>query len=121
MGGGIGGSFGNTRGSKTKIKIHEGRQNKHIFGTRNYKQELANGRTPSILTDNPERLLKEGSGYGRSVTSKKEAVEYGYVIGKYYDLKTKQYYDTTRAIIHYDDNGNAHIVPARPKGFIGGN
>ena len=49
--------------------------------------------------------------------STKEVVDYGRIIGKYYHEKTGKYYDTTRATIHYDSKGNAHIVPAAPKGF----
>ena len=49
-------------------------------------------------------------------TPNKQSVDYGRVIGKYYDRGTGNY-DTTRATIHYDSKGNAHIVPARPKGF----
>ena len=50
-------------------------------------------------------------------TPNKETVDFGKIIGKYCDTKTGKYYETTRGIIHYDDKGNAHIVPARPKGF----
>lgn len=86
-------------------------------GTKNYKQQIANGKKPSILTENPDKLLKEGVGKGNSVSTNKEVVDYGSVIGKYYDIKTGQYYNTTRATIHYDSKGNSHIVPAPPIGF----
>ena len=53
MGTGAGGNFGNTKGSRSNAKIHKGRQDKHIVGTNNYKQQIANGKHPSILTENP--------------------------------------------------------------------
>ena len=117
MGAGAGGSFGNTRGSHSNAKIHQGRQDKHIKGTNNYNQQLSNGKNPSILTENPNKLLKQGAGKGRMTTPTKESVDFGRVIGKYYDKLTGRYYDTTRGTIHYDGKGNAHIVPARPVNF----
>ena len=119
MGGGTGGSFGNTKGSRANSKIHSDRQDKHIEGTKNYKQQIANGKKPSILTQNANKLLKEGAGKGTSAGNGKERVDFGRVIGKYYHEKTGKYYDTTNGIIHYDSKGNAHIVPAKPNGFEG--
>ena len=117
MGAGVGGNFGNTKGSRSNAKIHKGKQDKHIVGTNNYNQQMANGKHPSILTENPSKLLKEGAGKGRITTSTKEIVDFGRVIGKYYSRENGKYYHTTRGIIHYDGKGNAHIVPARPKNF----
>lgn len=117
MGGGMGSNFGNTKGSKSNYQIHQGRQNKHIVGTNNYRQQIANGKNPSILTANAARLLKEGAGTGRMITDNKEAVDFGRIIGRYYDKETSSYYDTTRGTIHYDSSNNAHIVPARPNSF----
>ena len=114
MGAGAGGNFGKTQGSRANSKIHQGRQDKHIKGTNNYNQQRANGKNPSILTGNPNKLLKEGVGKGRMITPTKESIDYGRVIGKYYSEKHGKYYDTTRATIHYDSKGNAHIVPAKP-------
>ena len=42
MGAGSGGDFGNTQGSRANSKIHKGRQDKHIPGTNNFKQQKAN-------------------------------------------------------------------------------
>lgn len=114
MGAGSRGNFGNTKGSRANSKIHDGRQNKHIEGTNNFKQQKANGKNPSILTENPNKLLKEGAGKGISRGRNKEVIDYGKIIGKYYDRETGRYYNTSRATIHYDNNGNAHIVPAMP-------
>ena len=114
MSGSTGGNFGNTRGCRSNAKIHKGRQDKHIEGTNNYNQQKANGKNPGILTSDPDKLLKEGAGKGRMITPTKESVDYGRIIGKYYSERYGRYYDTTRATIHYDSKGNAHIVPARP-------
>ncbi|MDR2939727.1 MAG: hypothetical protein LBV08_05330, partial [Clostridiales bacterium] len=95
----------------------QGKQDKHIEGSRNYNQQVSNGKKPSILKENPDTLLKEGVGKGYSTGQNKESVDFGRVIGKYYDSQTEKYYDTTRATIHYDSKDNAHIVPARPVGF----
>lgn len=80
-------------------------------------QQSENGKNPSILTANPNKLLKEAVGKGKSYGNNKIVVDYGRKIGKFYDIRTGKYYDTTRATIHYDNKGNAHIVPARPRGF----
>lgn len=114
MGTGSGGNFGNTKGSRSNAKIHKGRQDKHILGTNNYNQQIANGKNLSILTADPNKPLNESAGKGQSYGNNKIVVDFGKNIGKFYDIKTGEYYDTTRATIHYDDNGNAHIVPARP-------
>lgn len=117
MGAGAGGNFGNTQGKRTNSKIHKGRQDKHIPGTNNYNQQKANGKNPSILTVDPNKLLQEGAGKGKMITPTKESIDFGRIIGKYYHEKTGKYYNTTIATIHYDSKGNAHIVPAAPKGF----
>ncbi len=116
MGGGSGGfGFGNTQGSRLNSEIHQGKQDKHIEGSNNYNQQVQNGKNPSILTEDPNKLLREGVNKGYVPQgSTKRVVDYGKTIGKYYDEKSGKYYDTTRATIHFDKNGNAHIVPAKP-------
>lgn len=117
-GGGGGGGFGNTSGGRANSKIHKDKQDKHIEGTKNYNQQISNGKNPSKLTENPQQLLQEGAGKGISHGDNKEVVDYGRNIGKFYDTKTGMYYDTTRATIHYDNKGNAHIVPAKPNWML---
>ena len=112
----------NVRGSaeesgKTNLngaKVNQGHQDKHIPGTNNYKQEIANGRNKSILSGNPQELLDNYAGIGQKLGPTRERVNFGKVIGQYYDDITGQYIDTTNGIIHYDSKGGAHIVPARP-------
>jgi len=115
--GGGGGRFPNTDGGKPNNSIHQDRQDKHIVGTKNYNQQIANGKNPSILNENPQQLLGEGSGKGTMLRTTKERVDFGREIGEYYHPPTGQYYNTTNGIIHYDGKGKAHIVPAMPSDF----
>mgnify|MGYP000924390666 CR=1 FL=1 len=96
------------------VKVNAGQQNKHIPGTNNYKQEIANGKTKSILSEDPQSLLDEFAGTGQKIGTNKERVDFGKTIGQYYDSATGTYTNTTKGIIHYDSKGQAHIVPARP-------
>ena len=84
------------------------------MGTKEYRQEIAKGKNPSILMESPSTLLKEGAGKG-VMRGYKERVDYGRVIGQHYDTKTGRYSDTTRAMIHYNTKGKAHIVPSEPR------
>ena len=43
---------------KINTRVHRGNQDKHIPGTQNYRQEIVNGREPSILTADAEELIK---------------------------------------------------------------
>ncbi|WIY59585.1 polymorphic toxin type 50 domain-containing protein [Bacillus arachidis] len=94
-----------------------GAQEKHIPNAPNYKQEVANGKNKSIFYgDNKtaQELLDKFAGKGLLLPDgKKERVDFGKPIGKYYDRDTGQYLETTRGMIHYGKDG-AHIVPARP-------
>ena len=77
MGAGSGGNFGNTKGGRSNAQIHQGRQDKHIKGTNNYNQQRANGKNPSILTSNPNKLLKDAVGKGQSYGNNKVVVIMG--------------------------------------------
>ncbi|MBG9882847.1 transposase [Bacillus paralicheniformis] len=97
-------------------KVKPGAQEKHIPGTPNYKQEVANGRTKSIFYgDNKkaQELLDKYAGTGEFPRKGREVVDFGQKIGKAYDMKTGKYIETTRGTIHYSKDG-AHIVPAKP-------
>ncbi|KAA6448586.1 T7SS effector LXG polymorphic toxin [Bacillus swezeyi] len=97
-------------------KVKPGAQEKHIPGTPNYKQEVANGKNKSIFNgDNKkaQELLDKFAGKGKKLGKNKERVDFGQVIGKYYDMDTGKYVETTNGMIHYGKDG-AHIVPARP-------
>lgn len=94
--------------------IHQGKQDKHVENSLNYKQQVSNGKHPSILTADPEQLLHDFAGKGHIDSPTKETVNFGKPIGKFYDVKTGKYEITNRGTIHYDKNGGAHIVPSRP-------
>ena len=99
------------------LKVKAGAQEKHIPDTPNYKQEVANGKNKSIFYgDNKtaQELLDKFAGKGQLLPNgKKERVDFGKPIGKYYDRDTGQYLETTRGMIHYGKDG-AHIVPSEP-------
>nr|WP_238583541.1 polymorphic toxin type 50 domain-containing protein [Anoxybacillus amylolyticus] len=99
------------------VKVKPGAQEKHIPNTPNYKQEIANGKNKSIFYgDNrtAQELLDKFAGKGELLSNgKRERVDFGKPIGKYYDIKTGNYIETTRGIIHYGKDG-AHIVPSEP-------
>ncbi|MCL2695243.1 MAG: polymorphic toxin type 50 domain-containing protein [Clostridiales bacterium] len=117
MGGGGGkGLFKGTRGARSNYTIQRGLQDKHIVGTNNYKLEISNGKTPSLLTEDAKSLLRERAGKGVMINVDKEWADFGRVIGKYYDSNTGTYVDTTKGFIHYDKKGGAHIVPSKPTG-----
>lgn len=93
------------------------RLNDYKYPINNHNQEIANGRPRSILTEDPQQLLDEFAGSGQTVGGNKERVDFGSVIGQYYDQNTGQYVDTTTGLIHYDKSGGAHIVPSIPNGY----
>ncbi|WEY93476.1 T7SS effector LXG polymorphic toxin [Bacillus subtilis] len=99
------------------VKVKPGAQEKHIPNTPNYKQEIANGKNKSIFYgDNKtaQELLDKFAGKGQLLPNgKKERVDFGKPIGKYYDRDTGEYIETTRGMIHYGKDG-AHIVPSEP-------
>lgn len=110
-----GGGGGRGGGNSGSAKLNVGQQDKHIQGTNNYKQQISNGKHPSILTEDPKQLLDDFAGTGEKLlNSNKERVNFGKVIGQYYDESTGKYVDTTNGLIHYDSKGGAHIVPAKP-------
>lgn len=102
------------------IKIHWDRQNKHIPGIHNFQ---AGKGTILIEKSEFEVLIKENAGKGYRVSGPileagyKERVDFGKIIGEY-ALESKgkptKYVPTTKGIIHYDKNGNAHVIPSDP-------
>ena len=115
MGAGVGGGGG--------ARIHQGRQDKHIRGSNNYRTERAQGRNPSVLTSNAQDLLRTFQNNRRAFNYVKHpngriVVDFKRTIGRFFDTKARRFRSTTRVTIHFDGRGNAHIVPAPPKGFI---
>ena len=112
------GLFDGTHGSGVDVNgqrftIHQGHQDKHIWGTNNHARELRKGEIRSVLTGNPHELLREWAGRGVRHTNK-EVVDTGNTVGRFFCTTQRQFFDTTRITIHYDSKGQAHIVPARP-------
>ena len=58
-------------------------------------------------------LLKKHAGKGTMINEYKERVDFGEIIGEYYDINSNHYLSTSKGIIHYSNTG-AHIVPAAP-------
>jgi hypothetical protein len=105
------------RANPSNVKVHQGQQDKHIPGTNNYNQDVANGVNRSTLNANSQQLLDDFAGTGTSMGGNKEWVDFGKTIGQYYDINTGTYIDTIKGIIHYNSSGGAHIVPSNPLGI----
>jgi Bacterial toxin 50 len=92
--------------------VHMGKQGKHIIGHNNFRSGQ------SVLTADPH-VLAQKAGTGVPVNSVprgqagfKERVDFGEVIG--FHTSRAKTTPTTKGMIHYDKNGQIHIVPARP-------
>ncbi|WP_176465673.1 phage minor capsid protein [Virgibacillus sp. 7505] len=101
--------------------ISKGKQNKHIEGTNEYKMHMLKlgerGSKPSILTEDPEKLVNQYSGTGRIIASSlrnppKEAITAGKIIGQYFDPGSMEYVDTRAFMIVYSNNG-VHLYPKK--------
>ena len=96
--------------NESKLSINAGKQGKHIKGHNNYIE----GRSIFEGTlEDAQRLVSRYGGTGEWITSNKERIDFGTVIGKYVDPITNEEIETTIGIIHYSKNGT-HIVPAKP-------
>lgn len=96
--------------NKRNTKVHAGRQEKHIEGSNNYRKGSSKFYG---TTEDAQRLIDKYSGTGSPAGANKERVNFGVVIGEYFDPETQKSVETTMGIIHYSKTG-AHIVPARP-------
>ena len=100
-------------GIERNIKIHIGKQEKHIPGCNNYIKGK------SILygtAKEAQELINEFAGKGQMKGLCKEVVDFGKVIGEDVDEVTGVGTPTTRGTIHYGKKG-AHIVPTEPKSY----
>ena len=99
------------------IALHLGKQGKHIPGHSNFES----GKSELTHAD-PQGLLERFTGLGEDVlptilrgeSGFKERVDFGEVIGVYVDSDATIRQPTTKGIIAYDKDYNAHIIPSRP-------
>jgi filamentous hemagglutinin len=98
--------FSDTQQDAPGPTINADKQGKHIPGHNNYKP----GR--SILTHpDPQDVLDKYAGTGTRVGNQ-EHIDTDGEIGIHIDNKTGEQTKTKRGTIHYDEKGQAHIVPA---------
>lgn len=96
------------------LKIHRGRQEKHIQGTNNYQEGKS---YLTISVEEAQELVDKHHGTGEFQTTRKgdwnqrEVVEVEQEIGVDVDEETKKETPTKRVTIHYSKKG-IHIVPA---------
>jgi|GEM_PF-2448724 len=103
------------------LKIHPGRQGKHIEGHPNYKDLLEKNHNPSIFKHpDPERLIESYAGTGRKMRGDipgspgyQEIVNFEEFIGYAINKGTGERTSTTWGKIHYAQDG-IHIVPYYP-------
>lgn len=105
------------RSGKYNLKVHKGKQGKHIAGHNNY----VGGR--SIITISSEKLqslIFKHAGTGDIIRTRKdtwnnkEVVDFGEPIGEYIDRETGERIQTSVGTIHYSKDG-VHVVPAKPR------
>ena len=105
-------------------RIHIGRQNKHIEGTKEYLDKYKDGSNPqgvlTISKEEAQKLIDKFQGTGTKGKNNKsgewtEFVDADTIIGKYY--RNGQYWDTKRFVIHYSKKGS-HIIPVQPREAI---
>ncbi|HSX04019.1 MAG TPA: polymorphic toxin type 50 domain-containing protein [Rhabdochlamydiaceae bacterium] len=102
---------------RANLKIHEGKQGKHIEKHKNFESE----RNRSILEhNNPERLIKKFAGTGQRAFGEipgapghKEIVNFNEFIGYAVYRETGERVATSWGTIHYAKDG-LHIVPTFP-------
>ena len=100
---------------KINLKLREQKQRQHIEGTLEYKQAVKNGKSPSILTQDANKLIKIHAGKGQLLFNKgkwtqTERFMHDGIIGEYINNQKGKRYKTQNGRIHYSNKG-VHIVP----------
>ncbi len=100
---------------KVNLKLREQKQREHIEGTLEYKQAVENGKAPSILTEDANKLIKAYAGNGKLIFNKgkwtqTERFKHDGIIGEYVNNQKGKRYKTQNGRIHYSNKG-VHIVP----------
>lgn len=93
--------------------LEEGKQGKHIEGHPNY----VSGKSKLLITieevsELAEKFSGTGTVVGSSISSNRERVDFGKIIGVWIDSDGNEHL-SSKGIIHHSKNGT-HIVPARP-------
>ena len=96
------------------VKLHEGKQGKHVVGHNNFQQGKG-----EVDMQTASNILNDFQGTGQKIERDgkivKEIVDtQGKYNGIFIDKDTGQRSITSRFTIHYDSKGTAHIVPANP-------
>ncbi|MCL2030558.1 MAG: polymorphic toxin type 50 domain-containing protein [Oscillospiraceae bacterium] len=101
-------------------RIIEGRQRKHIEGTREFEQNREKmkryGSNPSILTEDAQTIVDTHKGTGRiyfvrnSPDYPREDIDLGYIAGRTWSKPLGEYVDTSVVTISYSKTG-AHVFP----------
>lgn len=99
------------------LTIKQGLQDKHIEGTKNYRQEIAAGRHPSILTTDPVELLYRTIYRGKLILRKgawdqREYIKDTVPIGFCVDQFSGERFSTDSGTVHFSVDG-VHIVPRK--------
>lgn len=100
--------------SEYNLKIHDGRQGKHIKGHNNY-----NSKGYLLESISPQDLIDKYAGTGRLVRdsnnkwTSKEMIIGEKNIGYYIDLKTKEKSITKKFSISYSKKYGTHIIPRK--------
>ena len=108
-------------GEPRNLRVHPGRQGKHMLGQNNYENAIRRGKNPSVFygtVEDAQRLVDEFAGKG-VLTDKMgttERVNFNRVIGRYIDESAKKSVDTTWGTIRYSKDG-VHIVPSDPDSY----
>ena len=99
-------------------RIIQGRQNKHIAGTVEFKQNQEKmqkiGSEPSILIVDAQSLVDKYKGTGtiyfKGSSYPRELIDTGEIIGKSWVKVLNKYVETTKIEIFYSSTG-VHIIP----------
>lgn len=103
--------FGGRGTSSSKIYLHRGKQGKHWEWHNNFMKGK------SIVTLTPEQIEKLVKKYKGDTHNQREEIDFGVLIGKWYNSHDKQFYETTRGKIHWGKDGGYHVVPAPPNNW----
>lgn len=107
------------RQGMVNLTIKRGLQDKHIEGTKNYLQEIAKGRYPSILTADPSDLIRRTALEGKIIMrngswDRKEYIRDVHPVGFCVNQNTGEKTITYSATLHFS-NGGVHIVPRKER------